>query len=261
MSSLPVGLDLEQLVTTGRAMYSTQPGLIAVANEQAQWLINSYKHLPAEERSFTRRGEPEPDLGLIAKDGQDKKLYLHYAPDLQSLRAGGLRAEPMGLLAHLWENNLTDALEIARRLQKAYPDHFPFLLTSQIEKANRTFSPGFTATLRALQYLEGGAGRHPDRGFIAQHMGGLGGDLVFYDSPEDTTGTVVQVPEGQVLVFFGVGAMRVTRGFVHSVWHGSSVRESGVKRTALVQFTHAPFGKPIYDAKAEDGRLRKQYGL
>jgi len=257
MSSLLRDFDVRQLVEGGYATYRFDQGLIGRAQEECRRVIERFCHRPAVEREFTRLGEDEPDLGFIRRDGKgrgDDKYFFHYANDLRRSDAPNLRAYELPAIAELYEANSGFAVEVGRYLCDAYPDLFPRRIITDLLCAGAVATPYSTNVLRGLYYPKKtdkekrqGAKKHIDRGFLTQHFGDIGGDLLAYNDHHDEVGVRVSPPDGLVLVFFGVKVKYITGGAVEPLWHGS-ITEPGKDRQAMVQFNHINTGFEVRDA-------------
>lgn len=256
MSSLIEGFDAKELVHQGWTHYKVDQSLIDDANAEVQCIINTFKTFPAEERELVRPGEKEADIGLIrkhGKNGSDDKFFFHYSCDF--FQSGSrLRSFPTPALSRLYDCNRRAAVTITSHLSDSYPELFsPGLSDSLWQGATQSIAYG-TSALRGLYYPQTvgapkvqGAQKHVDRGFVTQHQGDAGGELIAFGDELDEVGSPVSPGKGETLVFFGVKVLYVTGGKIKPLWHGSRTK-LGVDRRALVQFEHVDVGFAVTNA-------------
>jgi 2OG-Fe(II) oxygenase superfamily len=226
---------------------------LAVANAQkaAQRLLRSIGS--DESWSITRRGEDEPDLGVISKSkqqGYDEKSYFHFAVDLPILAPRNITKQQRACLMliervyHALKMESSNIISELVRREELPIEQLDILGSFRLQR------PYSTSVLRFLNYpdtpQQTGAKDHFDKSFLTLHLGDDGGELYV----QDTTGAWVLAspPQGMALVFFGVKALYASDGALKPLRHRSTT-EPGKVRTAAVLFVHTNLDIEVKDAQ------------
>lgn len=206
--------------------------------------------VPTEVAQGIRKGEKDPDLGLIKKTkdlGGDEKWFFHVASDMRqwldmtATRALEAYREELRLLAHFKRHSrdcltvLASEIEVELALQSGN-------LTGAIRSCSHKSTLYSVNTLRGLWYQSSpeqtGAKPHIDRNLITGHLGDQGGVL---EACVDGVWQSVSPPVGQMLVFSGAKMLWLTNGRISPLKHRSTT-VSGEDRRAMVFFSQADIG-------------------
>jgi hypothetical protein len=177
----------------------------------------------------------EPDDGIIRKNGADKKIYLHFRPDMrQRLTEQGLaltnkETEWLYACGRVWEACARAVDKIARRMDEEMPGHL---------FAERVDAYRSQHCLRVLAYRPcAGSLAHPhyDRSATTFQLAQFPDGFYTLDGGNYRLHGSCTPPE--TLVFTGQQLERVTKGAIPSTLHGAMDQTSGtMPRYAVVFF-------------------------
>jgi isopenicillin N synthase-like dioxygenase len=258
MDTLSVSVD--QLIAMGHAFVEVDNVLLKNAKTAWKQVVPELGLWP-EGFPITRRGEREPDLGLIFRPGKgegDYKYFLHTAHDLclymsQFQKKLFSEYEQQFLALDALRRHLDDvALQLTRQLDTRYGQYFCKPLSPSVQMCAKNSKPYATTTLRSLWYpaaeTQEGAMLHIDRDVLTIHVGDEGGSLIACDNQNGDNQHTLSPPESHAVVFFGVKVLYLSDGKIQPLWHGSTVEE-GNDRLAMVQFVQADVGFEVENAK------------
>jgi hypothetical protein len=161
----------------------------------------------------------EPDDGIIRKDGNDHKYFLHYRPDLPDLLA------ERGVIVEAWQdawllacdNIRTACIDAAWTLARELDEQ----LGQRYHLANRLRENSSRTVLRVLCYDPGEgtiAADHYDRDFVSLHVAASGPGLC---AVQDGHYDPIREPQSEhVQAFAGIQLMQATDNIVLPLKHG-----------------------------------------
>lgn len=238
----------QQFVYEGFCHIPIYVGRVEEAQQAFKNLFSSL--VPNEDAHGTRKGERDPDVGLIRKTkslGGDDKWFFHVAADMKMWLSRHALTE--------FEKHREDlkVLSYFKRLARDEMMKISSSIENELDLASGTLSRSIMAcshnnmrysvnTLRGLFYETGpeqtGAKPHIDRNLLTGHLGDEGGELqVMIDGNWQS----VSPAPGQMLVFAGAKMLWLTEGRIPPLLHRSITHE-GEDRRAMVFFSQADIG-------------------